>query len=105
MLLVIVLATLLRGTVADPESTECSYRKVGLIEGNVTLGFMFSFFDSYDETSTICDESSIPNLDNIQLVEAAIFAVKQAEGRIPGVTIGESMFVKRFVRLFVISIS
>ncbi|KAJ8022406.1 Metabotropic glutamate receptor 2 [Holothuria leucospilota] len=88
MLHALLLLSLIWCTTANHGSDQCDFRRHGIIEGNITLGFMFPFFDSVDETSTACDETSIPNLSSIQLLEAAIFALRRGQPRIPGITIG-----------------
>lgn len=92
MLRTLLLLSVIWCATANHGSDKCDFRRHGIIEGNITIGFMFPFFGSVDETSTACDETSIPSPSSIQLLEAAIFALRRGQPRIPGITIGEYLY-------------
>ena len=79
----------------------CNGPMRGIIDGNVILGFLFPFRGSYQGGSSCSPEIGYP--DNIQLIEAARFAITKAQSEIPGITLGkfedihESLIVPRLV--------
>ncbi|XP_071944918.1 metabotropic glutamate receptor-like [Antedon mediterranea] len=74
---------------SSTSSQTCSSPLVGVVDGNVRLGFLFPFFG---KDGDFC--SSEPIAENIALVEAAIYAVKNIPdaSKIPGVSIGLEAF-------------
>ncbi|XP_070571996.1 uncharacterized protein [Ptychodera flava] len=67
----------------------CSYPKVGQIPGEVVLGLEFPFYGG-SSNGMGCDPSTVPSVESIQRLEAAMYAVRQLNtaNTIPGVSIG-----------------
>ncbi|XP_072024743.1 uncharacterized protein [Amphiura filiformis] len=85
-LVLVVVGALTILLLQDVAGQTCSGPIRGTIEGNITLGFLFPFRGSQQGSSSCSSE--VVDLSNIQLLEAARFALQNAQNTIPGVTIG-----------------
>ncbi len=72
----------------DVTDQTCSGPIRGTIDGNITLGFMFPFRGSQQGGSSCSHEIGDPS--SIQLLEAARFALQNAQDQLPGVSIGKT---------------
>ncbi|XP_022079446.1 uncharacterized protein LOC110973163 [Acanthaster planci] len=71
-------------TIGSSAAQSCYASQRGHLAGNVTLGFLFSY-RGYDPATQKCN-NDVPNLENIQLIEAASMILQRAG--VPGIAFG-----------------
>ena len=102
-LLVAITFTSLQENLANHNETHvedqgtCSGPLRGIVDGNVTFGFLFPFQGSHQGGSSCSPEVGYPA--NIQLIEAARFAIQNAQSEIPGITLGKLKDIRESVYL------